>query len=57
MVKLKASKLRGMKMDKLNQSKSTKTVNSMVNQFFYENGIKASEFELKNGDVIRELNG
>ena len=24
---------------------------------FYEKGIKASEFELKNGDVVRELNG
>jgi len=24
---------------------------------FYENGIKVSEFELKNGDVVRELNG
>ena len=24
---------------------------------FYENGIKTSEFVLKNGDIVRELNG
>jgi len=24
---------------------------------FYENGLKTSEFELKNGDIVRELNG
>ena len=24
---------------------------------FYENGLKTSEFELENGDIVRELNG